>query len=405
MLIIISKNDMERLIETHQKKMQDTNLDFIRGDMDIIPWEMRLVGIKGARGIGKTTLLLQYAKKHLPNDSTLFVSLDNIWFSENRLVNLADRFAKRGGTHLLIDEVHKYPNWSQEIKNIYDDYPELKVVFTGSSLLQILNQRADLSRRAVSYNMQGLSFREYLNMTQGTDFPALSLDDIFKNHGQIAKDIVRRIPPIKYFETYLNKGYYPFFKESEVMYHNRIQEIVNMIIELELPLLRHVEVAYTNKLKQLLFIIAQAVPFIPNVSKLSERIGVNRNTLLSYLHYMGQAGLTKNIFKQAVGISLLQKPDKLFLDNTNLVYALSMEKPNIGNLRETFFINQLRKEHTLNYSNKGDFLIDGKFTVEVGGKNKTGQQIQQVKNAFLAIDDIEYGFLNHIPLWLFGFLY
>lgn len=396
---------MERLIETHHKKMQGLSLNFIRSDMDTIPWNERLIGVKGSRGVGKTTLLLQHAKKHLADQNCLYVSLDNIWFTENNLVDLADRFAKRGGTHLLIDEVHKYPNWSQEIKNIYDDYPELKVVFTGSSLLSILNKRADLSRRAVPYTMQGLSFREYLNMTQHTNFPILTLTDIFQKHEQIAKDIVHQIKPLQYFDTYLSKGYYPFFKESEFTYYTRIQEIVNMIIELELPLLRKVEVAYINKLKQLLFIIAQAVPFIPNVAKLAERIGVNRNTLLSYLHYMDEAELTKNIFKQAMGISTLQKPDKIFLDNPNLIFALAVEKPNVGNLRETFFVNQLNKNHKINYTDKGDFLVNGKFVVEVGGKNKTSRQIQGIKNAFVALDDIEYGYFNRIPLWLFGFLY
>ncbi|MDR2801763.1 MAG: AAA family ATPase [Prevotellaceae bacterium] len=396
---------MERLIELHRKKLQNVNLNFIRGDMDTVLWEARLVGIKGARGIGKTTLLLQYAKQHLDPETSLYVSLDNIWFTENKLVDLADRFAKFGGTYLLIDEVHKYPNWSQEIKNIYDDYPELKVVFTGSSLLEILNRRADLSRRAITYTMQGLSFREYLNMTLGLDLPAFPLNDILKKHVEIAADVVQKVKPIKYFETYLRKGYYPFFNEMDSAYHTRIQETVNMIIELELPLLRGVEMAYTNKLKQLLFIIAQAVPFIPNITKLSERIGVNRNTLLTYLNYMSQAGLTKSIFKSAQGIGILQKPDKLFLDNPNLMHALSMEKPDIGNLRETFFVNQLSKDNKLEFTDKGDFLVNKKLTFEVGGKNKTTQQIKAVKNAFVAADNLEYGHHNTIPLWLFGFLY
>jgi predicted AAA+ superfamily ATPase len=396
---------MERLIELHRKKLQSVSLDFIRGDMKNVLWEARLVGIKGARGVGKTTLLLQYAKQHLDPETSLYISLDNIWFTENKLVDLADRFAKFGGTSLLIDEVHKYPNWSQEIKNIYDDYPELKVVFTGSSLLEILNRRADLSRRAISYTMQGLSFREYLNMRQGLDLPSFSLNDILKKHVEIAGDVVQKVKPIKYFEAYLQKGYYPFFNEMDSVYHTRIQETVNMIIELELPLLRGVEVAYTNKLKQLLFVIAQSVPFIPNVTKLSERIGVNRNTLLAYLNYMSQAGLTKSIFKPAQGISLLQKPNKLFLDNPNLMHALSVEKPNTGNLRETFFVNQLNKEHKVEFTDKGDFLVNKKFTFEVGGKSKTTQQIKAVKNAFVAVDNLEYGHHNTIPLWLFGFLY
>ncbi len=396
---------MNRLTDAHRKKLQITNTTFIRGDMERIPWGERLIGIKGARGTGKTTLLLQHAKLHLPKDTCLYVSLDNIWFSENKLVDLADRFSKTGGTHLLIDEVHKYPNWSQEIKNIYDDYPELTVVFTGSSLLEILNKRADLSRRAFPYTIQGLSFREYLNMTQQLNLPAYSLHDILKHHGDIAPEIVQQVKPFKYFDAYLQKGYYPFFKDSDSTYATRVQEIVNMIIEVELPLLRNIDIAYTSKLKQLLFIVAQSVPFIPNVTKLSERIGINRNTLLSYLYYMDEAALSKNIYKQAIGVNKLQKPDKLYLDNPNLMYALSMAKPDSGTLRENFFVNQVGYANRIEYKEKGDFLVNEKITVEVGGKNKTGQQIRGEKNAYIAADNIEYGHVNHIPLWLFGFLY
>jgi predicted AAA+ superfamily ATPase len=373
--------------------------------MDTILWDSRLIGIKGARGIGKTTLLLQYAKKCLPPDSCLYISLDNIWFTENKLVNLADRFAKLGGTHLLIDEVHKYPTWSQEIKNIYDDYPELSVVFTGSSLLEIISILAKMSPPAVSYTMQGLSFREYLAMTQKLALPPLTLDDILQRHTEIERDIVAKVKPLKHFATYMQRGYYPFFRDGIQTYYSRIQDILSMIIELELPLLRGVEVAYTNKLKQLLFIVAQSVPFVPNVSKLSERIGVNRNTLIAYLNYLDQAALTRNIFKPAQGVSLLQKPDKLLLDNPNLMYALSEEKPNVGSLRETFFVNQLSRNHKVEHSEKGNFLVDGKAIFEVGGRNKTTEQIKNVPNSYVAADDIEFGHRNVIPLWMFGFLY
>ncbi|MDR2854040.1 MAG: AAA family ATPase [Prevotellaceae bacterium] len=395
---------MEQLLEMHCKKMQNTDLQFIRGDMHSISWQSRLIGIKGARGIGKTTLLLQYAKR-LPADSCLYVSLDNLWFAGNTLVGLADKFAKIDGKYLLIDEVHKYANWSQEIKNIYDDYPELKVVFTGSSLLEILNRRADLSRRAVVYTMQGLSFREYLNMTLHLNLPVLSLPDLLKQHTDIAADIVDKVKPIKHFSNYLATGYYPFFREDENTYYMRVQETVNMIIENELPLLRGVDMNYIGKLKQLLYIVAQSVPFIPNITKLSERIGVNRATLLSYLSYMNQATLTKSIFKPAQGVSILQKPDKLYLDNPNLMYAIAEEKPNIGTLRETFFVNQLSRNNKVEYVNNGDFIVNGKYTFEIGGKGKTTAQIKGIKNAFVAADDIEYGHHNTIPLWLFGFLY
>ncbi|MDR0983106.1 MAG: AAA family ATPase, partial [Culturomica sp.] len=233
---------METLIESSQKKIARTKLDFVRSCLDEFDWDSQLIGIRGARGIGKTTLLLQYIKRNLAAevDSALYVSSDNIWFSDNRLLSLAESFAKRGGKYLFLDEVHKYPDWSVELKNIYDDFPELKIVFTGSSLLEILNARADLSRRAIMYEMQGLSFREFLNFDLGTDFPILSLDDILKNHYEIAQEILQKVKPLQYFEKYLQKGYYPFFKESPKLYHTKIEEIVNMILEVEMPLLRNV---------------------------------------------------------------------------------------------------------------------------------------------------------------------
>jgi len=254
--------------------------------MDIIRWDARLVGIKGARGIGKTTLLLQYIKKNLPLDqSTLYVSLDNIWFAENSLSALTDNFVKRGGKFLFLDEVHKYPSWSQELKNIYDDYPQLKVVFTGSSLLEILNARADLSRRAVVYSMQGLSYREFLNFKLGLNLPIVTLNEILEKHSLLSRKIISKVKPLQYFSEYLKAGYYPFFQEIPELYFQRIEEVVNMTLEIELPLLRKVDVTYVSRLKQMLQIISESVPFIPNVTKLSERIGLNRNTFITYLFF------------------------------------------------------------------------------------------------------------------------
>ncbi len=397
---------MEQLFEKHLQKMINTDLDFVRSLTDDINWDARLVGIKGARGVGKTTLMLQYIKKNLQQDgSVLYVSLDNIWFSDNKLSAMVETFVKRGGQRLFLDEVHKYPNWAQELKNIYDDYPQLKVVFTGSSLLEILNARADLSRRAIVYSLQGLSFREYLNMTKGTHFSQLTLDDILTNHGALSQQIVSEIKPLQYFSEYLRNGYYPFYQELPSHYFSRLEEVVNLILEIELPLLRGVNAAYINKIKQMLFIISESVPFVPNISKLSERIGVNRITFLTYLYYLQEVGIVRNVYKQALGISKLQKPDKLFLENTNLIYALAPDNNNTGNLRETFFVNQLSKSHKVTFSDESDFVINGKWTFEVGGKSKTTKQIQNVKDSFVAVDDIEYGLGQRIPLWLFGFLY
>jgi len=398
---------MEELFEKYQQKIKFTPINFVRSVMEEINWEARLIGIKGARGTGKTTLLLQYIKLKLSEvlEETLYVSVDTLWFNTHSIVELASDFVKKGGKYLFLDEVHKYPGWAQEIKNIYDDQPNLKIVFTGSSLLEILNARADLSRRAVIYHMQGFSFREYLGLETGINFTRISLAQLTKNHIDEASLINQKIKPFQYFNKYLRQGYYPFYIEQPELYQMRLGEIINMILEIELPLLRGVELSYIRKVKQLLVIISESVPFIPNVSKLSEKIGINRATLLSYLHYLDEIGLTRNLFKEGNGISRLQKPTKIYLENTNLIFTLSRENANVGNIRETFFANQLAYQHQLNYSENGDFLIDEKYFFEVGGKNKNNQQIKELSNAFIAADDLEYGFKNKIPLWLFGFLY
>jgi len=270
---------MEEVIEQSNRRIERTTLDFVRSLADSVQWKSRLIGIRGARGTGKTTLLLQRIKQGFRKPGrALYVSLDNLWFARNNLQDLADSFVKRGGTHLFLDEAHKYPQWAQVMKNLYDDYPDLSIVFTGSSLLEILNARADLSRRAVVYTLQGLSFREYLNLTAGTDFPPYSLKEIFSNHEKISRDIVRRIKPFQYFSPYLETGYYPYFREGLDVYPMRLEETVSMILEIELPLLRQVEIAYVQKLRQLLGIICESAPFIPNVSKLAERIGINRTS-------------------------------------------------------------------------------------------------------------------------------
>lgn len=397
---------MERLYAKYQQKMTYVSTKFIRDAYHEIDWNGRLIGLRGARGVGKTTLLLQHSKLNLPQDErTLYVSLDNIWFSENKLVDFVDQFVQRGGQYLLLDEVHKYPNWAQELKNSYDDYPALQIIFTSSSLLEILNARADLSRRVDMYTLQGLSFREYLNFELGTNLPSYSLEEIVHNHFAIAGDITKELKPLKYFETYLKSGYYPFYKENKLLYHQKIEEVTNLILEIELPLLRNMEIAYVQKVKQLLRIIISSVPFKPNVAKLSERIGINRNTLVTYLHYLEEAKLTKHLYKDAQGITQLQKPDKIYLENTNMLHAYGYNSINEGNERETFFANQVGHKHVLEYSDKGDFLVDHRYIFEIGGKNKKGNQIAGIDKAYIVADDIELGLGNKIPLWLFGFLY
>jgi predicted AAA+ superfamily ATPase len=398
---------MEELVEKFRFKLNHTSTDFVRSLGNDINWNARLIGVKGARGVGKTTMLLQHIKMNLAKvlDKTLYVSLDSIWFSNNTLVDLADDFVKKGGEFLFLDEVHRYDNWSQELKNIYDDYPMLKVVFTGSSLLEILNARADLSRRAITYTMQGLSFREYLSIETGQYFHPLTLESILNNHSTESALITAKVKPLQYFDAYLKQGYYPFYKEELNLYVPRLEEVINMMLEIELPLLRGLDLAYVHKIKQLLLIISESVPFVPNVSKLSGKIGIARSSLLLYFHYLAEIGLTVNLFKESGGISKLQKPLKVYLENSNLMYALSPKAVNTGNRRETFFANQLGYKHKIMYSDSGDFFVDEKYVFEIGGRDKSKKQIAAIENSFIAADDIEYGFQNKIPLWLFGFLY
>jgi predicted AAA+ superfamily ATPase len=399
---------MERIVEKFRKKLSLTSLYFTRSLMDEINWEARMIGIKGARGVGKTTMMLQYIKKHFEQDpAVLYISLDDIWFSDNKLADLADRFVKQGGKLLFLDEVHKYPGWSRELKNIYDDFPELKIVFTGSSLLEIMDARADLSRRAIVYRMQGLSFREYLNFELGLNLNSHSLDEVLQNHLKISGEVTSEIKPLKHFSHYLREGYYPFYKEIPELYYMRLGEIMNMIIEIELPLLRGVDVSNSSKIKQMLLIISESAPFIPNISKLSERTGINRNTFISYLNFLSEAGLLRNLYRDAFGITRLQKPEKIFLENTNIAFALNNGLPDKGNIRETFFANQLSYSHSLTIPDNGDFLADESKTFEIGGRGKDNKQLNKatVSTGFIASDDIEFGNGNKIPLWMFGFLY
>jgi predicted AAA+ superfamily ATPase len=398
--------ELDSLFERNARKLAQTDLNHIRYIMDEIDWKQRLIGLKGARGVGKTTLLLQRLKLlKLPANKALYVSCDTIWFSQHSIVELAETFVREGGLFLFLDEVHKYPNWAQELKNIYDDFPELHTIFTGSSLLEILNARADLSRRAIVYDMQGLSFREFLIFETEQSFPMITINDLLINHEERAIEICRKLRPLEHFRDYLQYGYYPFYRESINLYPSRVEEIISMVLYIELPLLRKLDVPYIPKIKQLLHIIAESAPFVPNVSKLSERIGINRNTFISYLYYLNEAGLTRNLYKDIKGVSRLQKPDKIYLDNPNLHYVLSSQKPNIGHVRECFFLNQLQYNHSVEYINDGDFCADGKFTFELGGKQKSAKQLKGASDAWIVSDSIEIGTGIRIPLWMFGFLY
>ena len=398
---------MENLYKTFYQLLNRTNSEFVRYLYPKIRWNNRLVAITGARGAGKTTMILQHIKKNFGDapKEVLYVSLDNIYFSNNRLLDFAHDFDKMGGKYLFLDEVHKYGNWSQEIKNIYDSLPELNVVFTGSSILEIYRGDADLSRRVVHYTLNGMSFREFILLEKGIDFPVLKLEELLENHIAIASQINKQIKPLPLFQQYVTGGFYPYYQEDREMYADRLLHTVNVVLETDLPAVERIEIHTAKKIKQLLFIIAQRVPFTPNIKELSEILEVSRKSLLNYLIYLEKAQLVGLLQQDISGLRTLSKPEKIYLHNSNLAYALVAEKPDIGNIRETFFFNQLKTVAKVTSSSKADFKINDKYTIEVGGKNKGYEQIAGVKDAYLALDNLEYGFMNKIPLWLFGLLY
>lgn len=398
---------MEKLIEVFRKKMTVPLPTFERELERKINWNARLISIRGSRGTGKTTLFLQHIKKTFSDNlnKVLYVSLDNIYFSNNTLVELAEKFVSRGGTHLFLDEVHKYENWSKEIKNLYDDFPELHIAFTGSSLLEILNGRADLSRRTLVYELTGLSFREYLSLIKAQDFPIFTLEEILKNNEQISAEIASKIKPFEFFDDYLSFGYYPYFLEGKDDYFNRLNETLNMILEVELPFLRGLEIAYIPRIKKLLAVIGESAPFIPNITQLAAKIGISRQTLLQYLKYLEDAKLINQLYKKSRGLSALEKPEKILMENTNLMKLFNGENANTGNRRETFVLNQLLHSHKVDFSEESDFFVDSKYTFEVGGKNKKRKQIQELPDSYIIADDIEFGTDRRIPIWLLGFMY
>jgi len=396
---------MEKLFEKSYQKLMRVPMQFKRYLSEQIEWNSQLIGIKGARGAGKTTLILQYAKQYLPsNNQTLYVSLDDLHFTENTLVDLADKFAMQGGKYLLLDEVHRYANWSQELKNIYDDRPELKVIFTGSSMIHINQAKGDLSRRAVMYELAGLSFREYLNYSLGYNFSPISFDELISNHTQIAIDLIKEIRPLAHFKNYLAYGFYPYFKEDRKLYPQKLAETISLALNIDLPSSYDISYGSIEKIRLLLHIIAASVPFKPNISKLSERIGVSRNSLIQFIRHLEDLRIIKGLYADTKGIGILQKPEKIYLYHPNLQYALANESWNTGTMRESFFINQLGMLAPLQYSKDGDFVFK-EYTFEIGGKKKTNKQVKHLENSFVAADDAEIGHQHKIPLWLFGFLY
>ncbi len=389
---------MKTLYQKFETLLQNTTTDFKRYLYQNVSWESRMIGIIGARGVGKTTMILQYIKQNLNSKNALYVSADDMYFGENKLIDLADEFYKNAGAYLFIDEIHKYADWSRELKNIYDSFPALKVVFTGSSVLDILKGSSDLSRRAIIYTLQGLSFREYLNFFHHYDIGAYSLQQIINN--EVKLDQIKH--PIPLFKDYLKRGYYPFGVENEM--DIRLGQIIVQTLESDIPQYANLNVGTSRKLKRLLSIIAESVPFKPNFTKIAEIISVSRNSLDDYFLYMEKAGLIGQLRNKTSGIRGLGKVDKVYLDNTNIIFNLVGDQSNIGNIRETFFFNQMRVNNAVISSKTADFVID-ELTFEVGGGNKQQKQIARDGKSFVVKDDIEFGYLNVLPLWAFGLNY
>jgi predicted AAA+ superfamily ATPase len=397
---------MITLLEQSERLVAGVSLDFKRYLFDFIKWENRLIGIKGARGTGKTTLLLQFIKEqNLPTEKAAYFSLDDLYFTNHSLKETVNHFYKNGGIILVLDEVHKYKNWSQEIKNCYDFYPDLKIIFTGSSIIDIAKQEGDLSRRALLYELVGLSFREYLTMLHIIDLPVLSLNDLLFNNTATKKMIPNDFRPLNHFGNYLNYGYYPFGLADKTSAYQRINQLIRTIVEIDMAELRDFDIRNAKKILQLIYVIAQQVPFKPNISNLSIKTGIHRNSLNNYLHYLEQAKIISLLFPTGNSIATLQKPEKIVLNNTTLLNALAEEKSLVGTIRETFFVSQLQTFHKVQLSKQADFIIDGKYTFEVGGKNKGQKQIDGIENAWIVKDNIELPMLNTIPLWMIGLLY
>jgi len=389
---------MDKLFEQFQKLLKETNTDFFRYIYAEINWKSRMLGLTGPRGVGKTTLVLQYIKMNLNPAETLYVTAEDFYFADNRLIDLAGDFVKHGGKFLFIDEIHKYKDWAKELKLIYDYHPELNVVFTGSSMLDIKKGASDLSRRAIMYNMQGLSFREYLQLFHQMSVQSYSLEDILDHKAELPG--VKH--PLPFFEDYLRRGYYPFALEED--FDLRLQQIVNQTLETDIPMYAGMNVSTGRKLKQLLAIISKSVPFKPNMSSIATALSASRNNLTDYCLYVEEVGMIAQLRDSKGGIRGLGKVNKIYLDNTNLIYNLANDNSNKGNIRETFFLNQLRVKYDIIVSPTADFLIDD-YTFEVGGKNKGLKQIEGIDKAYIVKGDIEHGYLNTIPLWQFGLTY
>lgn len=396
---------METLFTFQDSLLQNINNDRRRFLHNKINWDQRMIAIKGPRGAGKTTQMLQHLKFDLKqSEEALYVTADHTWFYKNTLLDTAFEWNKQGGKILFIDEVHKYKGWSTELKNIYDGLPQMKIIFSASSALDLYRGEADLSRRLIGYSLPGLSFREYLYFAHNLKFEAFPLDRIKTNHREISNQIINKIKPIPTFSKYLKTGYLPFFLEGENSYLIKLEQIINTVVDSDLAYIQSYNSGTSVKLKKLMGVIAESAPFKPNIAALARKLDLSRDSIYQYLNQLSKAKLINILHQSGKGISTLQKPEKIFLENTNFSYALK-PSPDPGNIRETFTLNQFMNAGLqVAVPESGDFLIDDLF-VEVGGKRKTSQQVEQYPDHIIASDNIETGFGNKIPLWLLGFLY
>lgn len=399
---------MEALFIKHNRLIANTSTEIVRDMMNHVNWNARLLSIQGAKGVGKSTLLKQFVKLNyrFGDRKVLYCSADTVDLSRTTLVELADQFVMNGGKRLIIDEIHKYDGWSREIKEIYDLYPELQVIISGSSLLSLLVGDADLSRRCVKYTMSGLSLREALRFYENLEFPVYSLEEILANPLDLWEKVASKCKPVEMFKKYLRFGYYPFYLESKDDYYTKIEQILNYVIEVELPMICKVDVSYIRKIKSLVSIISESVPYKLNANKLAAAIEIGRDTLITYLKNLGDADLLNLLYSEKRSIGKLTRPDKVYLENTNLLYALSPSSVEIGTARETFAVTQLSKNHNVEYGqNNGDFKVDSKYHFEIGGKDKNFTQIADIPDSYIFADDIESPIGAKLPLWMLGFLY
>lgn len=398
---------METLYNKHKILISNVSLRIVRDVMNKISWDKQLVGIRGSRGVGKTTLMRQYIRQKYGTRAgeALYCVMDSMYFTNHTLLDLAEHFHQMGGKHLFLDEVHKYPTWSKEVKEIIDLWPDMKVTFTGSSLLQILNADADLSRRVLSYEMAGLSFREYLRFYKGIELPSYSLDEILAESDFICDSVCKVCTPLPLFNEYLRVGYYPFYDGNEIEYYSRIENVISFIIDQEMTLFCGVEPAYTRKLKAMLLYLSENLPYEVNIAKLASYLEINKTTVLSYLSFMDRAELVKLLYTDNKSVTKMQKPDKIYIHNTNMLCALGTQT-NIGTLRECFVVNQLSNNHVVEYGkSNGDFKVDGKIIFEVGGRDKSFEQIANIKDSYILADSMEHPIGKKLPLWIIGLLY